>query len=234
MAIVKLSALVSDIRGKVGGNVFARNKGGAYVRNYTKPTNPSTLKQQGVRLLFAALASAWRGLTSGQRTSWNEATPNYPFQDKLGQTKYYTGEQLYMKLNSNLNAIGQTLLNVPAVPVEFPTMAPVSASGDISDTEILYELDINGAAVIPAGFNLIVEGTAPISAGISAPQRGLFKQVAVLAAAADTSTNDLYAGYAAVFGAPVANDFIYLRARLVALASGEASTDADISLTFVV
>jgi len=48
MAIIKFSAIVSDARGKIGGNVFSRNKGGSYIRSYVKPINPSTPKQTQV------------------------------------------------------------------------------------------------------------------------------------------------------------------------------------------
>ena len=58
MAKIKTSALVADIKGTVGGNVFASNKGGNYVRRYKKPINTNTIAQQEVRSIFGANSGA--------------------------------------------------------------------------------------------------------------------------------------------------------------------------------
>lgn len=227
MAIIKFSAMVSDVRGTIGGNVFSRNKGGSYVRTYVKPNNPKTTAQAAVRSLFGALASAWRSLTQAQRNAWNAIVDQYPYQDKLGNSKIYSGEQLYIKLNSNLNAAGLPQLVEPIIPVSFPSFAMSEASVSATAGEAFAQTLFNGSAEVPAGFSYIVEATDNLSVGIDAPQRGLFKQIAVLAETKDTSAENIYARYTAVFGAPQIGSKVFYRGRLVSELSGEASTFAQ-------
>ena len=63
MAKIKLSAIVSEMRGKLNGSVFSKNRGGAYIRTKVTPVNPQSLAQGLVRATLTNLSQAWRGLT---------------------------------------------------------------------------------------------------------------------------------------------------------------------------
>lgn len=117
MALIKTSALVSAISGKVGGNIFSNNKGGAYVRSFSKPTNPNTSRQAAVRAAFGALSSNFRALPAAQKANWNSVASNYPYSNKLGETKILTGAQLYVKANNVLQTAGLPTVNsMPPAP----------------------------------------------------------------------------------------------------------------------
>ena len=45
MAKVLFSALISDMRNKLNGSVFAKNRGGSYLRTKVTPVNPQTVAQ---------------------------------------------------------------------------------------------------------------------------------------------------------------------------------------------
>lgn len=225
MAKIKFSALVADVRGKVGGNVFSRNASGGYVRTYVSPVNPSTIPQQFVRAIFAVLTAGWRALTSANRTAWFEATPFYPYQDKLGETKTYTAQQLYMKLNQNLRTVGLPPIDVPATPAVFPAITAQSVAVDSSSNTFILDAAFDGVATTPVGFYTIVRATAPMSAGIDAPQRSLFKQIAVLEPSYATVAVALSGEYLAVFGdVGNAGDGIYMELVLVSATTGEAAS----------
>lgn len=220
MAIVKYSALVSDIRGKQGGNVFSRNRGGGYVRTYVKPTNPSTPQQMFVRSQFQALVQTWKGLTDAVRAAWNAATVNFPYQDSLGNTKYYSGQQLFIKLNLNLLASG-TGQNNDAPVAE--TVAAPGLTGVTTLTSASIELAFTEATV-PAGAKYLILATNGLSAGVSNPPRSKYRQIAVFNAAADPE-GDLIADYSGVFGAPLPGQRVFFIVRNIDQSHGQASSD---------
>ncbi len=115
MALIKLGAIVAAISGKVSGNVFSHNKGGAYVKGWTKPTNPQTVIQQSWRSVFSSISSEWRSLTNNQRSSWEASALIRPVTNRMGETKYLSGYGLYMKQNMVLATTGNASL--PDAPV---------------------------------------------------------------------------------------------------------------------
>jgi hypothetical protein len=167
MAKVVFGGGVSAISGKMGGTVYARNKGGAYTRNFAVPTNPSTVYQEEARDRLTQYSNEWRGLTEQQRLSWNEWANTHPILDRLGATKLLTGAQAYTKINTNRDLAGDATANatIPSDPewvnLIIDTTAPVVA--EIADGSILVTLGAGAAA----DQIVFVFATGPISPGIS-------------------------------------------------------------------
>jgi hypothetical protein len=231
MAKIKTSALVADIKGTVGGNVFAANKGGNYVRRYKKPTNANTPKQQAVREAFGSMTGLWRGLTEIQRNSWNEGAVNFPYQDALGETRIYSGQQLFNKLNNNLVQIGASTLDTCPIPQSFPN-ASLGVDANITAGNVLtVTADIDGSVGVPNDFTAIIRGTTSVSAGVSAPQNGLFKKLTTIVGGGDIDTYSLSTEYNDVFGALITGDTIFLSISLVNTISGEASVPTFVKST---
>ena len=152
---IKFGAIVTDGRNKIGGQVASKNKAGNYLKTKSTPTNPNTSFQAGVRNLFGSLAQSWRGLTQAQRDSWISGAPNFPYTDIFGDTKILSGFSLYMQLNSNLNAVGVTLLTTCPSPGTTPA-ATLSA--------VLYDVGVTLTpnalpTTVPAGCSAIISGT---------------------------------------------------------------------------
>lgn len=61
-----------ELRGKVGGSVFSRNKGGQVMRVYAKPGNPSSQAQRNTRSIWIAVSGMWNALTVQMRNAWTE------------------------------------------------------------------------------------------------------------------------------------------------------------------
>jgi len=102
MAKVKFSALISDMRNKLNGSVFSKNRAGSYLRNKVTPSNPSTPSQALVRSILGTLASTWRTLTDPQRDAWNAAVESWLTTDIFGDTVTPSGFGLYVRLNGNI------------------------------------------------------------------------------------------------------------------------------------
>ena len=196
MAKVTMGIIVSEIRGKVSGNVFSKNKGGAIVRNKVTPINRRSVNQQEQRQTLAALSASWRGLTDAQRLSWNNASPNFPQSDSLGQTIFLSGEQLYIRCNMNLILTGNAQITDAPTPASFEVLSFTSLTATADDGVISLAF----APTVPAGFELVVRATAPYSAGKSFVPNSAFRFIQSIAPAA-TSPQALTTNYALVHGA---------------------------------
>jgi len=70
MARIVNEGIAGELAGKLGGNVFARNRAGAYVRKNTQPIDPRTQAQIRARTAFGSMASQYHLLDSNQKTLW--------------------------------------------------------------------------------------------------------------------------------------------------------------------
>lgn len=195
MAKIKFSVAISDARGKVGGNVFSRNKAGAYLRTFVKPTNPSTPAQQVIRNRVQSLVTSWRALTDPIRLAWNNAAQNFPQTNKMGETFYLTGQQLFTKFNSNLLAGGEAVSS--AAPMN--STQSVIAITDLTVSTGVFDVTID-VATIPATTFVTARATDGISAGRSNAFRSQYRQVGEAPTAA-ANVIDLATDFEAVFGA---------------------------------
>jgi len=95
MAKIEYSALVSNIRGKMGGQVASGWKGINYLKNHNaSPRQPRTTEQQTIRGYMSELSVEWYALTDSQKLLWNK------YASLLG--KPMSGQNAYIKLNLNI------------------------------------------------------------------------------------------------------------------------------------
>lgn len=120
MPKIQLSALATDMKGKSGGSVFARNKGGLYFRNNPKPVQKKSFQWEAQKAKFTALSTSWRALSNDERVAWEQAGVNYPGTDAWGNSYIPSGFQLYMRLNGTLKSYNLPLLSVPNAPGTWP------------------------------------------------------------------------------------------------------------------
>jgi len=121
------SALISDARNKLGGDVFARNRAGLYVRVKVKPKNPKTSIQQSNRADFSSFTKGWRSLSAAQIAGWNALASTSTLTDTLGNKYQPSGLQLYISCNRNLNLIGAAA--IADAPGSKPTFPSIIATG---------------------------------------------------------------------------------------------------------
>lgn len=117
MAKINYSALITGIRGRYNGSQFSVNKSGSLLQNKSIPPKRITDLQGLIRSRFSRLARFWRQLTPSEQQSNNDAAPNYPYTDKFGNIKYFTGYQLLLRSNLNRAVSGlQPIRVVPMIP----------------------------------------------------------------------------------------------------------------------
>ena len=111
---IKWGAMVTQGSGKLGGHVFARNRGGSYIRTNATPSNPQTVTQQLSRNLLTQFSQGWSALTNAQRIGWNDATEFFQRTDQFGDVRKLSGKNLYTSLNKVNAAAGQQIIeNAP-------------------------------------------------------------------------------------------------------------------------
>lgn len=212
---VKFGSLVVAGSGKLGGHVYAKNRGGAYARTKTTPINPQTLAQANVRNGFTANSQAWRGLTDDQRAAWSASTGNFPAKDRLGDSITLTGANLYQRINQNLYLVGIASLSEPPLPTSVTplTSLTLTAAAGTPAMSLVF-----APTPVPTGYKLIVEATAQQSAGRSFV-KNKYRRIATVAAAA-TSPYDLLADYNAKFGSLTAGTKVFVRCKFIDTATG--------------
>lgn len=217
MARVLFSGVAGvDMRGKLNGSVFSKNKGGAYVRVKVTPVNPQTTSQQNARNRLSTNSQAWRGLTESQRQGWIDAAVNFPYTDIYGNSKQLSGFQLYVKLNTNLALIGEPAIDDAPAPVAIPQLELTSVTADDSANTVI----IAGTTPVPADFAMVVMATPNVTPGKSFV-KNLFRFISAEPAAA-TSPFDISAEYTPVFGDPVVGNKIFVKAFYVSTITGQA------------
>jgi hypothetical protein len=218
MAKIKFGMMMTDARNKLGGQVFSKNRGGAYIRTKVTPVNPATTFQLAVRAVFAFLSQNWRALTEAQRDAWNTATANFTSTDIFADVRTPSGINLYKKLNQNLSTAGQAFIATPPLPA---TVLPVLLDNIVADAAP-QTLTLNDAiGPVPAGHTLIIEATPNLSPG----KNFVKSEFAIIGtrAAATVFPIAAIADYTAKFGAMVAGQKVFVRCRTINNTTGQAS-----------
>lgn len=196
MAIFTPGVTVGQISGRVGGTIFSRNKGGAYVRNGSIPTTVTTTKALAYKAYFAAASQAWTALTDAQRLAWKVWAQSKTSTNRLGRSISLSGQQWFIGMNSRLAAASENLITVPPITTA-PTGIVISAftvdSGS-GNTEIEFD-----RTPLAANERLWVRAAMVSSAAINNVENLL--TTVVIAAATTASPLDLETSLIAAFGA---------------------------------
>lgn len=97
MAIIRTSAFVQNISGKIGGTTFQTGGGSPVIRRKTTPrprTSQAALKHKA---LYSKLTHQWRALTEDERHQWNYLAEQTRFPNRLGQPRQPTGRELFFR-----------------------------------------------------------------------------------------------------------------------------------------
>ena len=215
MAKIKFGAMMVDASGKLGGQVFSKNRGGAYIRTKSTPLNPQTRSQMFVRGIFASISTAWSGLPEASRLSFNNLVSSYARTDIFGDLRNPSGKNLFQRLNQNLEISGQPQITNCEQPSEVPfaNIVSVTLSEGASEINVLTNGDTTGSKVV-------VWGTPPLSAGTSFVKNKL-RQIAVLNGGLAIDQN-VYNEYVSKFGTFEDSSNIYFGVRVIN-ANGQAS-----------
>ena len=221
MALIKLTAIVDNISGKLNGTVFAKNKGGHYMRSKSMPSNPKTSFQTAVRARFGAIAQLWGALTQAQRNAWNAMASEFPYRNRLGDTKILSGFALHQKLNTNLAVIGQSAISNPPEPISPAGIISLSAQASVSRGEFEISAEFaSGALSVPA--TAVIMATPPLREGVSNFDTQL-REIGVVETSELSAGTDIAEFYNLRFGSYLGGQKIGVSVHTIANGSGIAS-----------
>ena len=233
MALVKYGIAVAQLSGTIGGNVFARNSGGNYVRKWSTVATTPTAKQVNVRALFASANAAFAALNPAQRQAWNDVALTKTVKNRLGEDIKLSGQSTFIASSMAIMAANRfTAIDIPMLgnaPADLlspnPPKQPTSLVIDASDGTIeLYSPD----AVVPAGQAFLIDATAGKQPSL-VPQQSEFRAIATRKATEAIDGNDFITEWSAIFGALTAGTEITFRLRSLDISNGLMSTPVEIS-----
>jgi len=211
------SVVVTDISGKVGGQSYSRNGGGAYVRNISKPLNGQTSAQTAVRSSVATLSRAWAGLTAAQQAAWNSFGSLQIKTNRIGHKSPQTGFNAYVQYNQVLANAGVAAISIPPSTVSIAALTALSLTAiHAGATTVTY-----AATPVPANQALLIQTTGNLSAGKSFV-KNRFRTIHYAAAAA-ASPYVATTAQNAKWGAPTLGSKIFVRAFMIDIVGGYKS-----------
>jgi len=139
MAITKIGAPLSGIRGTIGGITYSANKSGPYAKAWARASNPQTVKQTTERSYLSEMSQGWRDMNDAQRAAWDAfaALGAQELTNSLGEAYYASGWNWFCKCNIRLLRLARA--TIEAVPTQARPAAPeiddfrVCVAGDESD-----------------------------------------------------------------------------------------------------
>lgn len=168
MALVKFGGGIVQLSGSLGGNTFARNRAGNYVRARTTPINPQTPRMSAIQAIIAQVTAAWANLLSdAQRAAWAIFANNVPSTNKLGEVIKLSGFNQYVKSNTVLLNAGLAVVADAPILFTLPGEDPTFATEVDAGTGIIsVTFDDTRDWVDESGAGLIVQMGIPVSPGI--------------------------------------------------------------------
>lgn len=222
MAKIKFGMMMTDARGKLGGQVFSKNRSGAYIRTKVTPVNPQSRAQAFVRSNLGTLSSMWSDLTTDAIAGFNSAVDDWQTTDIFGDLKKPTGKNLFVKLN--LNLLNNGLPTISAVPAktEMPNLGSVEVTKNPGVDPILLA---NLADLQTGAYQ--IEATPVLPNGVSFVKN----RFRVIGAVDNPGSNpvDITALYEDRFGSIADTDNVHFRIRYIA-PTGQASPPIAVKL----
>lgn len=90
-----------ELRGKIGGTVYSRNKSGAYARAKVTPVNPQTVIQQEARYRFGNMSILFQSLSEAQKGCWQNFASTHFNPLKGNNTGIYSGGNAFVGLRQS-------------------------------------------------------------------------------------------------------------------------------------
>ena len=229
MALIKYSALVTGMSGKINGSVAARNKGGDYLRNKTTPVNPQTPAQQLARAQFGGVSSQWRSLTPRQVDAWNDAAGNFPYTNIFGDKKFLNGLQLFTQLNFNLTLVGTANIAEPPIPEGAGSIVLSNVNFNATTTSISLVYD----NVEPSSATRLVLEATRTMVGNTRFYKNSFVRITTINDPHSEVPTDTFDAYVAVFGTPIVGGNVAFRISAINNATGERTVGSVMNTVIV-
>lgn len=138
MARIQYTALVSQMRGKIGGTVLSKISTGYTAYRKGQPRKQASAAQLNKRRGLAHNARRWAAVSPADKLAWASIAAARTFTDRIGEPVHLNAFELYRKIMQSINPDGYQFSMVPN-----PTIDPAQEiSFDVSGLEV--DLTNNG------------------------------------------------------------------------------------------
>lgn len=143
MAIIKLGATVTGIRGTIAGITYSANKSSLYAKGWSQPPRPLRAQTSQQQAWLSVLPQRWRDRTQAQRDDWDTyaADAAQELTNSLGEPYYASGFNWFCAINLWVLRLGHTYRNTaPTNPAPAAPTATVilEATGAASESRLTY------------------------------------------------------------------------------------------------
>lgn len=160
MARVQYGSIVTELKGKISGQVFQGGNVGFVLRNKGYTPGISSSQRQTANRGMIAQTTAWKLLTDEQRATWNSGAANWPFTDKFGNSYTGSGFQVFTAFNSNRVSLGLSVIT------SMPSSASPNNPGAVAVTvDTDGDLIVEWENVSDADVYVAIWATAIVSTG---------------------------------------------------------------------
>lgn len=126
--IIRLSGLISGLKGKSNGSIFQSSPSGWLMRSNKNTNNSNSLNWTISKSVLAFVSYKWRTLSESERLAWNAAAPSWPTLNKFNEVRFPSGYELFVRLNKVLASLGQPYLLSPPSPLSLAVLSSPSFS----------------------------------------------------------------------------------------------------------
>jgi len=211
MAIIRTSALIGAISGKLGSTVFAHSNTGRTIRSLPRTIKHHSPQALRIKAHLGTAHALWPTLTTDEYNQWTSAAEQSRHTNRLAETRPMTAHQYFLKQNlCDLIALDFTRKWIP-------TLYPKASFGSLSlsfTAGAAYYVLIDDP--YPATPWMLIAASRPIR---STPTR-TFKNWRIVYSSGRYGTpgNDISTGLDATLGAPAAGEVIGIAIRVAQLA----------------
>jgi len=109
MASIKFGAIVTDMRGKLGGHSFQKGNQSRVLRTTSIPRASSSLSKIRTQQQVNEVRIAWENLPFEEQENWSVLAANFSRKNKFGDSVAYTARQFFFYTQNNLLRSNQPL-----------------------------------------------------------------------------------------------------------------------------
>ena len=200
MASVQYGEIVTELKGRIGGQNFQSGLASGILRNIptrrkTFSITPLTPLGKSTRAIMAFVSASWRGLSSAQQAAWVAVTSSFPRYNKFGTAYTPSAYQLFVELSLGLLYIGEDIVTGPPATSSF-------FNGAITFTYVSATPSITVSMVAPyptVGYKVAIYCSAYVSNG-QGFRRSKCVSIALKSFTAGTHSYDITSNITAIHG----------------------------------
>lgn len=124
MAVVKYGLVITEIKGKVGGQVLQGGNRSKILRNNSNKKNSKSSALNNATNKLVAVTSQFKLLSAIEHAAWVTAASQWPFTDKYSTIYFGSAFQCFTAYNRNLLTLNLPITYTPNVPSPATDVSP--------------------------------------------------------------------------------------------------------------